>query len=682
MSPWFAILLAAALKSTAVIGSAWILAFVLRRQSAAARHLVWTAAVTALLALPILSVSMPALRVRTSALSPLVSGIAFRTTAVAGQSASAPSGPQTAHDSQSAPIHAPWQSDFRWLIPFVWAAGMALALAHMLAAWIVMWHKRRTARPLGDSLFPALARQLGIKREVALLEIPHGGMPLSFGVVHPAVFLPADAREWSEERRRVVMLHELAHIRRGDLAAQLIARAAVSLFWWNPLVWMAWREFVKERERAADDLVLTAGEPATAYATQLLEIARSMQSVPVLVSAAVAMARPSQLEGRLVAILDARVNRKSLSPRAPLAAAALAIGLVAPFAALQAQDKPDVGATIRQDKPDAAMPDVEATIRAAIAQQNHEILDTAAAAYLSARKYDAAQELLESSLTIRANTSGDRSSTYALGLMKLGDLSARRGKSADAIDFYARAVGLGDTPETAPGLVYLASRSLANKDTVAAESFIDRALAAAPSGKDAGRALTVKGNIALANGLTGVAELQYQQALAQDPPGSPEAALTMETYARLLTSQDRQGEADTLLAQAKPIRQAQIDRISTPMPRLMTDSGHPEGQIVSTDGRFSIAKVGNGVSPPVMVNKREPEYSVDALSAKLQGAVVLSITIGIDGMAHDLKLVKSLGFGLDEKAAEAVSQWQFKPGTRGGAPVPVEATVEVNFRLL
>jgi TonB family protein len=156
----------------------------------------------------------------------------------------------------------------------------------------------------------------------------------------------------------------------------------------------------------------------------------------------------------------------------------------------------------------------------------------------------------------------------------------------------------------------------------------------------------------------------------------------METYARLLASQDRQGEADALLAQAKPIRQAQIDRISTPMPRLMTDSGHPDGQIVSTDGRFSVAKVGNGVSPPAMVNKHEPEYSVDALSAKLQGAVVLSITIGIDGLAHDLKLVKSLGFGLDEKAAEAVSQWQFKPGMRGGAPVPVEATVEVNFRLL
>ena len=95
-----------------------------------------------------------------------------------------------------------------------------------------------------------------------------------------------------------------------------------------------------------------------------------------------------------------------------------------------------------------------------------------------------------------------------------------------------------------------------------------------------------------------------------------------------------------------------------------------------------VAKVGNGVSPPVMTNKHEPEYSADALSEKLQGTVMLSVTIGTDGMAHDIKLIKSLGFGLDERAAEAVSQWQFKPGTRDGVPVPVTATVEVNFRLL
>src|ERR1700733_7945850 len=79
MSAWIAMLPGAALKSTFVVGAAWLLAFALRRYSAAARHLVWTAAAAALLALPMLSVSMPAWRVRTSALAPLVSSITFRT---------------------------------------------------------------------------------------------------------------------------------------------------------------------------------------------------------------------------------------------------------------------------------------------------------------------------------------------------------------------------------------------------------------------------------------------------------------------------------------------------------------------------------------------------------------------------------------------------------------------------
>jgi TonB family protein len=702
MSAWLAILLGAALKSTFVLAAAWLLAFALRRQSAAARHLVWTASAVALLALPLLSVSLPALRVRAGALAPLVSTVTFRATAVATAAASAPSHPLAAREPQPA-RRTPWRPDPRLAMALLWAAGAALALAHMLAAWVVMWRVRRTARPFsGADLFPTLAHALGIRHRVALLEVPRGGMPLSFGVLRPAIFLPADAREWSEDRRRVVMLHELAHIRRGDLASQVLVRTAVSLFWWNPLAWIAWREFVKERERAADDLVLTAGEPPAEYAGHLLEIARSMQRVPALVSAAVAMARPSQLEGRLVAILDGRTNRSSLGPLSALTAAILTLALVAPFAALRAQDKPD---------PVTAQA-VDATIRTAMDQQNHDILDSAAAALVTSRKYDAAQKLLENSLTIRAQTSGDHSSAYAVGLMKLGDLSARRGKVPDAVDFYSRAAALGDTPETAPGLIYLGAHSLAAKDTLAAESFIDRALAVVPSGPLAGRALTVKGNIAAANGLAGVAELQYLQALAQVEPDSPDAAFTMETYARFLTEQSRTEEAGAMLAQALPIRQAGVSAISaraahdtaagttdpvSPGVAFRTGVGSPSPQTTGAigGGVFNsrspqttgasgggALRVGNGVSAPVLLHKQEPEYSEEARLGKYQGTVLLYVQISPDGQATNLKLIKSVGFGLDEKAADAVTQWHFAPGKRDGRPVTVEATIEVNFRLL
>src|SRR5580658_3360267 len=138
-----------------------------------------------------------------------------------------------------------------------------------------MWRMRRAANPLERAELADLAWQLGLKRRPALLEGPAGSMPMTVGVLHPAIFLPRDAREWGAEQRRAVLLHELAHVRRGDSATHLLARVAVSFYWWNPLAWTAWSEFVKERERAADDLVLTAGAGPIEYAQHLLDIARA-----------------------------------------------------------------------------------------------------------------------------------------------------------------------------------------------------------------------------------------------------------------------------------------------------------------------------------------------------------------------------------------------------------------------
>jgi len=92
--------------------------------------------------------------------------------------------------------------------------------------------------------------------------------------------------------------------------------------------------------------------------------------------------------------------------------------------------------------------------------------------------------------------------------------------------------------------------------------------------------------------------------------------------------------------------------------------------------------VGNGVSAPELVSKVEPEYSEEARKAKYSGSVLLSIIVNADGKAEEIRVVKSLGMGLDEKAVEAVQKWRFKPGRNKGVPVKVRAQVEVNFRLL
>ncbi len=88
-----------------------------------------------------------------------------------------------------------------------------------------------------------------------------------------------------------------------------------------------------------------------------------------------------------------------------------------------------------------------------------------------------------------------------------------------------------------------------------------------------------------------------------------------------------------------------------------------------------------GTSPPAVVYRADPEYTDQAKAAKWQGTVVLSVTVDETGKATSIKVVRSLGMGLDEKALEAVEKWQFRPGTKGGKPVATQATVEVNFRL-
>ncbi|HYW48439.1 MAG TPA: TonB family protein [Bryobacteraceae bacterium] len=672
MSGWnqavWPVLSSVAFKGTVVLGVAWLVAFLLRRRSAAARHLVWTAAAAALLALPLLSISLPSLRVRApGALAPLNTGLVFRVFGVSGaDQASQPALPGAVPARPAS--GAPWRPDVRLLATLVWVAGTSALWLQMLIAYLAMARARRAARRFAC---PVLDR-------VPVLETAPSGMPMAFGIRKPVIFMPADAVEWTEERQRVVLLHELAHVRRGDVATQLLARTALGLNWWNPLAWIAWREFLKERERAADDLVLSAGASASAYAGHLLELARSLQSSPATAWAAVAMARRSQLEGRLLAILDSKVNRGAAG-RASLAAAVfVALVLVAPFAAIRGQ----------QSTAQVSAPEIDATILAANTQKNHEILENAASTYIKLQKYDVAQKLLESALAIRGEVSGEQSADYAAGLVKLGDLAVQRGKSPDqAIALYTQAVSLGDRREVAPALLYLGRNAYGKHnlaDLATAIDFLQRAVNVDPGGPTAGPAYTwmarvrekqQDGPLSALLGYRGGdtdAELFYQRALAIEDTKSPEAALTMELYSRFLRTHDRASEADLMDSQAKEIRLAHSREIAASMLKVTA-------QLAATSGVY---RVGAGVTSPMLSWKLEPQYTEEARAEKYAGTVLVYIEVGTDGMAHNIKVIKSIGMGLDEKAVEAISQWKFNPGTKDGAPVTVAATVEVNFRLL
>jgi beta-lactamase regulating signal transducer with metallopeptidase domain len=336
------------LKATLLLALAGGAGLALRRASAASRHLVWTLAVAGLLALPLFSLLLPAWRVPLEVeLVPTVESplpLVEEPPAAPVSAFQAPALPAAgAEDAPPAVSAAPGHEDApfawgRWLFA-AWALGAALLLLRLVAGW---WGVRRLAaraEPVTDAAWARLLKDLSwmldVDRPLTLLRSPEASMPMTWGTRRPVVLLPAEADGWSPGRRRVVLLHELAHVARRDCLTQMLADVACALYWVHPLAWHAARRLRVERERACDDRVLGVGARASEYAGHLLEVARAFRPAGVLSAAAIAMARPSQLEGRLLAVLDSARSRRVPGRRALTLGAAATALLLLPLSALE-----------------------------------------------------------------------------------------------------------------------------------------------------------------------------------------------------------------------------------------------------------------------------------------------------------------------------------------------------------
>jgi hypothetical protein len=190
------------------------------------------------------------------------------------------------------------------------------------------------------TLAQRMAARLGVRRPLTLMSGAGLRVPVTWGILYPVILLPDDAGAWPDERRRYVLVHEMAHVKRLDALTQLVAQVAVALFWVNPLTWLAARRMRVEREHACDDyVVLGAGVPPSTYAGDLLDMVRALggpghrAARPAF--AALAMARRTEFEGRMLAILDAAQDRHPLSRRGTLMLTAAVLALALPLAAFQ-----------------------------------------------------------------------------------------------------------------------------------------------------------------------------------------------------------------------------------------------------------------------------------------------------------------------------------------------------------
>ena len=307
-------LLDTTIRTSVVLVCALTAAALCRRRSAALRHLIVSAAIVTAAFLPLVQRLVPEWRL------PLERLTETRTVALTGDPAAAsmPSGyPReiAGVSERVATVHS-----IRSLVGVLWLMGVGLGLLRLLIGlgrlgWIAT---RAEYVPTGawTDCASDVSLEYGLRRPVMLLESAHSTLLATWGVRRPKIILPREARDWTLDRIRIVVRHELAHIRRGDWATQMTAELFRAVYWFNPLAWICLRRVRQESEQACDDLVLGAGIQGADYAAHLLELARNVVDRRAASSPALAIARPSSLERRIRAMLTTNVNHKPITRRA------------------------------------------------------------------------------------------------------------------------------------------------------------------------------------------------------------------------------------------------------------------------------------------------------------------------------------------------------------------------------
>lgn len=343
-SPLLDLVGAAAVKAAVILAIAGLVSVSWRSASAAARHLVWTVAVVSALAIPAIGAAISrfnAPHFEVEVWAPAASTVGLPTTPIASE-------PQVLVEEnavESTPpvleepvvVERSHPIEWRSLLFPVWITGFVLTLLPIVVALIRIRLLARKARRVDGRWRELIASTQSISRfagSVEILESDDTAMPMTWGVFHPTLLVPARAERWPDWQCRDILLHELAHVDRRDCLTQLVAQITCAVYWFNPLAWVASHRMRVERELACDDRVINAGSRATDYASNLLDVARSLRAPSMTSPSAIAMARPSQLSGRLLAVLDKHRNRRTVDSRIAVGTSFAAIVVALPLASL------------------------------------------------------------------------------------------------------------------------------------------------------------------------------------------------------------------------------------------------------------------------------------------------------------------------------------------------------------
>jgi TonB family protein len=288
-------------KTSALLICAIMLSPLLKRASASTRHAVWAIALVAALFLPLISLLIPQIEWPLPQSNTSVRFLPLENSQSTFGVIARDDKPDTTYRLQ--PMYLWLLGAVAVLVRFGTAKAAVRRLTGSAAPADADWHR----------LTEELREKLSMRQRVQVLLSTSPVSPMTWGLCRHTIVLPSQASDWAEERRRLVLAHELAHVKRKDGVIQVLAQIACSLYWFNPLTWYAAHRIRIERERACDDQVLNLGADATDYADHLIQIVRTLRPQRALGFAAISMAQPSQLETRVLSILDSRIRRTAMS---------------------------------------------------------------------------------------------------------------------------------------------------------------------------------------------------------------------------------------------------------------------------------------------------------------------------------------------------------------------------------
>lgn len=470
------------LKATLVLAILQLVLAAAPRLSSSARHMLLVTGLAAFLLFPLFSYVIPSWNLpllpqaEAAATSPLddpgitaihdsaPNAITITGRRIGGMSPPSADSEAPVSDSGSS-TGLPWGA----ITAYAWMTIALLLIARVGIGFLrVLWVVRTAETiPLAIAAAADDARdRIGLDREVRLLASSFVAVPMVTGFVRPTLLLPASAAEWPEDLRQVVLVHELAHLKRWDTLTLVLTQLVTALYWFHPQVWVASRAARRECERACDDLVLITGTRPSDYAGHLLSMARVMPEIESLGAATLGMSERSQLEGRLLAILQPGIRRRRIEGRAAALVAIAMTLLIAPLSAARLTTRGmEPPSTVRL----ASFPS-DGVIEQASLQSSGSIPALAQAPVaILAQSRDADSRK-------KSSADRDREPRNAEEWYERGMKLHRSDRYAEAIEAFGRAASAGYRP--GPATYNIACGYALQDDRDQALAWLDRAIAA------------------------------------------------------------------------------------------------------------------------------------------------------------------------------------------------------------